>query len=77
MYTLEATRHANVDRTTWVALANGQYATVFFFLVFFARLTHTSHCTSDMDQINEGSKRVVPLKKVLLGSLNNLSLNCR
>jgi len=35
-YTLEATRHANVDfgTTTWVVWANSQFATVFFFFFF-------------------------------------------
>ena len=74
-YTPEATRHANFDfdTATWVVWANSQFATIFFsFLGFLGKATGR---TVRPIWINEGSKRVVPLKEVPFGGLNDVSLN--
>jgi len=53
-----------------VVWANSQFATVFFsfFFGFFAKATG---CTVRPIWTNEGSKRVVPLKEVPFGGLND------
>ena len=51
--------------------ANSQFATVFFF-GFFAKATGR---TVRPIWTNEGSKRVVPLKEVPFGGLNDVPLN--
>ena len=71
------TRHANFDfgTATWVVWANSQFATVFlsFFLFgFFAKATGR---TVRPIWTNESSKRVVPLKEVPFGGLNDVSIN--
>jgi len=56
-----------------VVWANSQFATVFFsFFVFFSKATGR---TVRQIWTNEGSKRVVPLKEVPFGGLNDVSLN--
>jgi len=56
-----------------VVWANSQFATVFFlFFVFFAKATGR---TVSQIWINEGSKRVVPLKEVPFGGLKDVPLN--
>jgi len=59
-----------------VVWANSQDATVFlsffFFFVFFAKATGR---TVRQIWINEGSKRVVPLKEVPFGGLKDVPLN--
>jgi len=56
-----------------VVWANSQFATLFFFFfVFFAKATGR---TVRQIWTNEGSKRIVPLKEVPFGGLNNVSLN--
>jgi len=58
-----------------VVWANSQFATVlgvFFFFYFFAKATGR---TVRQIWTNEGSKRVVPLKEVLLGGQNDVPLN--
>jgi len=61
---------------TWVVWANSQFATVFFlsffFFVFFAKATSR---TVRPIWTNEGSKRIVPLKEVPFGGLNDVPLN--
>ena len=63
-------------RSTWVVWANSQFATVFFlsFFCFFAKATGR---TVRPIWTNEGSKRVVLLKEVLFGGLNDVPLNFR
>ena len=58
---------------TWVVWANSHFATVFFF--FFGCLGKATGRTVRPIWTNEGSKRVVPLKKVPFGGLNDVSLN--
>jgi len=60
-----------------VVWANSQFATVwgclfFFFFGFFAKAT--GHTVRPI-WTNEGSKRVVPLKEVPFGGLNDVPLN--
>ena len=70
-YTPQATWHANFDfdTATWVVWANSQFATVFF---FFAKAIGR---TVRQIWINEGSKRVVPLKVVPFGGLIDVPSN--
>jgi len=59
----------------WVVWANSQFATVFFcflFCFFFAKATGR---TVQQIWTNEGSKRVVPLKEMPFGGLNDVPLN--
>jgi len=57
-----------------VVWANSQFATVFF-LHFFAFLGKATGRTVRSIWTNEGSKRVVPLKEVPFGGLNDVFLN--
>jgi len=61
----------SVRRRGW----SGQIASLplSFFSFWVLRKGHRSHCASDLD--NESSKRVVPLKEVPFGGLNDMSLN--
>ena len=76
LYTLEATRHANIDfdTATWVVWANCQFATVFF-LSFFGLFAEATSRTVCPIWTNECSKRVVPRKEVPFGGLNDVRLN--
>ena len=55
--------------------ANSQFATVFFLFFFFGFLGKATGRTVRPIWINESSKRVVPLKEVPFGGLNDVSLN--
>jgi len=61
---------------TWVVWVNSQFATVFyFFYIFFGFLGKATGRTVHPIWTNEGSKRVVPLKEVPFGCLNDVPLN--
>jgi len=60
-----------------VVWANSQFATVWgvFFFFFFGCFAKATGRTLRQIWTNEGSKRVVPLKEVLFGGLNDVPLN--
>jgi len=60
-----------------VVWANSQFATVFSFFSFFLFVFFAKATGRTVRQIwtNEGSKRVVPLKEVPFGGLNDVPLN--
>jgi len=66
-YTPEATRHANFDfgTATWVVWANSQFATVFFYFLFFGFFAKATGRTVRPIWTNEGSKRVGAVNKTL------------
>ena len=55
--------------------ANSQFATVFLSFFFFAFFAKATGRTVRQIWINEGSKRVVPLKEVPFGGLKDVPLN--
>ena len=59
----------------WVVWANSQFATVFFSFFFFGFFAKATGRTVRPIWTNEGSKRVVPLKEVPFGGLNDVPLN--
>jgi len=59
-----------------VVLANSQFATVFYFIIFWGGfLGKATGRTVRPIWTNEGSKRVVQLKEVPFGGLNDVPLN--
>ena len=69
LYTSINICYSHWDRRTY---ASDQFATVFFSFFFFAKATGR---TMRPIWTNEGSKRVVPLKEVPFGGLNDVPLN--
>ena len=63
----------SIRRHKWSG-QNSQFATVFF-LSFFGFIAKATGRTVHPIWTNEGSKRVVPLKEVPFGGLNDVPLN--
>ena len=65
------------NEASWVVWANSQFATVWgvFFSLFCGLLGKATCRTVRQIWTNEGSKRVVPLKEVPIGGLNDVRLN--
>jgi len=58
-----------------VVWANSQFATVFFLSFFFEFFAKATGRPVRPIWTNEGSKRVIPLKEVPFGGLNDVPLN--